>query len=261
MPITSTSRPSRNGPSWGGEPNTSNPNNNNEAAPNDWVSQSWQSNAPRTQATIRTNQSDSYFDNENDEDYRDLPDAWSDGEDYAYATQSWSMPPPGYDTVLKPEALWQPYNMQQYNHEVETIKQLRHLGTFGMRPPYRFGTHKEDPLATEYTKLQPSVPTIASSAMAGQRGGHLFLSERHAAVVTYTNAAITKLSKTINIDSWGRTAPFPYDTMRSAPDTSFNEHGNGAGKPSYQWYTKMEVACQNFRKTLVDWRHCYEELD
>ena len=70
-----------------------------------------------------------------------------------------------------------------------------------------------------------------------------------------------KLRKTINIDSWGRTAPFPYDTMRSAPDYSFDEHGNAGGKTSYRWCTKIEVAYQNFRKTLVDWRHCNEELD
>ena len=49
--------------------------------------------------------------------------------------------------------------------------------------------------------------------------------------------------------------------MRSAPDTSFDEHGKAGGKPSYQWYTKIESACQNFRKALVDWRHCNEELD
>ena len=49
--------------------------------------------------------------------------------------------------------------------------------------------------------------------------------------------------------------------MRSAPDTSFDEHGNAGGKPSYQWYTTIEVACQNFRKTLVDWRRYNEELD
>ena len=134
--------------------------------------------------------------------------------------------------------------MPQYNHEIETIDQLRHLGTFGMNPPYRFGTHEDDPLATEYIKLEPSVLTIASSAMAGQPANHVFLSERHAAVVKKTNAAITELSKTINIDSWGRTAPFSYETMRGAPDTSFDEHGNADGKPTYQWYTKIEVACQ-----------------
>ena len=167
-----------------------------------------------------------------------------------YATHSWSTPLPSYDTVLKPESLWQPYNMQQYNHEVETIDQLRHLGTFGMKPPYRFGMHEHDPLATEYIKLEPSVLTISSSAMAGQRGNHVFFRERHAAVVTNTNAAITELSKTINIDSWGRTALCHYDSMRSAPDTSFDEHGNADGKPSYQWYTKIKVACQNCLKNL-----------
>ena len=260
-PNTWTSEPSRNKPSWGEAPNTSNYNNNNDAAPNDCVDQSRLSNAPRTQATTRTNQSDSYFDNDDHEDYGDLPDAWSNYEDYAYATQSWSTPLPSYDTVPQPESLWQPYHMQQYNPDVETIEQLRHLGTLGMKPPYRFEMHKDDPLATKYIKLEPSVLTIASSALAGQRGCHVFLGARHAAVVANTNTAITKLSKTINIDSLGRTAPFPYDMMRSTPDTSFDEHANAGGKPSYQWYTKIEVACQNFRKTLVDWRHCNEELN
>ena len=116
-------------------------------------------------------------------------------------------------------------------------------------------------MKSEYTKLEPSVLTIAPSAMAGQRARHVFLNERHAAVVTKTNATITDSGKTINIDSWGRTAPFPYEMMRSAPDTSFDERGFAGGKPSYQWYTKVEVACQNFRKALVDWRQCDEELD
>ena len=161
----------------------------------------------------------------------------------------------------KPETLWQPYNMPQYNHGIETVDQLRHLGTFRMKPPYRFGTHEDDPKKSEYTKLEPSVLTIALSAMAGQRAKRVFLNERHAAVVTKKNATITDLGKTINIDSWGRTAPFPHDMMRSAPDTSFDERGNASGKPSYQWYTKIEVACPNFRKALVDWRQCDEELD
>ena len=155
-------------------------------------------------------------------------------------------PGPSYDTVLKPESLWQLYNMPQYNHEIDTVDQLRQFGTFGMKPPYRFGTHEDDPMKSEYTKLQPSVLTIASSAQAGQRAIHVFLNERHAAVVTKTNATITDLGKTIDIDSWGRTAPSPYEMMRSAPDTSFNERGNAGGKPSYQWYTKIELACQNF---------------
>ena len=133
-----------------------------------------------------------------------------------------------------PEPQWQPYDMPQYNHEIETVEQLRHLGTFGLKPPYQFGTHEDDPMKTEYTKLKPSVLTIASSAMAGQRGRHVFLNEHHAAVVTKTNASISELGKTINIDSWGRTAQFPYELARSAPDTSFDERGNVGGKPGYR---------------------------
>ena len=89
----------------------------------------------------------------------------------------------------------------------------------------------------------------------------MFLNEQHAAVVTKTNATISELGKTINVDSWGRTAPFPYKLARSAPDTSFDERGNVGGKPGYQWYTKIEIACQNFRAALLEWRRCDEELD
>ena len=64
-------------------------------------------------------------------------------------------------------------------------------------------------MKSEYTKLEPLVLTIAPSAMAGQRARHVFLNEDHAAVVTKTNATITELGKTINMESSGRTAPFP----------------------------------------------------
>ena len=120
--------------------------------------------------------------------------------------------------------------------------------------------HEDDLLVSEHTKLDPQVIVIASSAMAGQPRGHQFLSPRHAAVVLSTNAAIHKLRRVIHIDSWHKTTPFPYDTMRSAPDTSLDEYRNAGSAPSYQWYTNIEVACQNFRRTLVDWQ-CSEELD
>ena len=225
---------------WEGEPN----------APNDesWADQSWLSNAPRTQATTGTNQSDSYFEPDDDDDaYGDLPDPYiHDDEDNSYATQSWSTRPRSYHTVRRPEPLWQPYHMEQYDHEVEAVDKLGHLGTFGMKPPYRFGTHEDDPLATEYTKLHSQVLVIALSAMAGQRRGHQFLSPRHAAAVSSMNATIHELRRVVDIDSWHKTAPFPYDTIRSGPDTSFDEHGNAGSAPRYQWYTKIEVGCQNF---------------
>ena len=167
----------------------------NRLHPNDWVDQSWQSNAPKTQASTRTNQSDSYYYNDDDEPWQLESD--NEGE-YPYkhsaldATQRWSTPPPSYDSVPVPEPQWQPYNMPQYNHETETVEHLRHWGTFRLKPPYRFGTHEDDHMKTEYTKLEPSALTIVSSAMAGQRGRHVFLNERHAAVVTKTNATISE---------------------------------------------------------------------
>ena len=97
--------------------------------------------------------------------------------------------------------------------------------------------------------------------MAGHRQGHQFLSSHHTAVVSKTNATIYNLRDVVDIDSWRKTAPFPYETMPSAPDMFFDESGTPGSAPSYQWYTKIEVACQNFRNALVDWRKCNEELD
>ena len=103
------------------------------------MDQPWQSNAPKTHASTRTNQSDTYYYNDDDEPW---PLESDNEEDYPYepsaydATQSWSTPPPSYDSVPVPEPQWQPYNMPQYNHEMETVEQLRHLGTFGLKPPY-----------------------------------------------------------------------------------------------------------------------------
>ena len=82
--------------------------------------------------------------------------------------------------------------------------------------------------------------------MAGQRQAHQFLSSRHAAVVSRTNATIHELRGVVDIDSWRKTAPFSYETMQSAPDTSFDENRTLGSAPSYQWYTKIEVACHNF---------------
>ena len=150
--------------------------------------------------------------------------------------------------------------MEPYEHEIETVDKLGHLRTFGMKPPYRFGTHKDDPLAKEYTKLDPQVLVIASSLMASQPQGHEFLSSRHAAFVSNTNATIHELRDVVEIDSWRKTAPFPYERIRSASDTSFDESRTPGGAPSYQWYKRIEVACQTFENALVDWRKCNKEL-
>ena len=96
--------------------------------------------------------------------------------------------------------------------------------------------------------------------MAGQRRGHQLLSPRRATVVSKTNATIHELRGDVDVDSWRKTAPFPYDTMRSAPDTYFDKNGTPGSAPSYQSYTKIEVACQNVWNALVEWRKCNEEL-
>ena len=170
---------------------------------------------------------------------------YNDGanEDELYHMQDWSSStqPPSYDEVHRPEFLWQPYYMEAYENELEIVDELQHLGEFGMKPPYRFGTHEEDPLAREYTKLGPNVLDIASDPTNGQRNGHRFLSQRHANVVLRTSACIYDLRDIVDIDSWCKTAPFPYETMRTARDTFFDESGTLAahqatnGTPRSKW--------------------------
>ena len=72
-------------------------------------------------------------------------------------------------------------------------------------------------------------------------------------------ADIFNLRDDVDIDRWRKTAPFPCDTMRTAPDTSFDESRTPGSARSYQCHTKTEVA--TFRKALVDWRKCHEDLE
>ena len=105
--------------SWSGEPNA--PSNES------WVDQSWESNTPKTQAASQTNQSTSYFEEEDDEDTND-EGTYNDGtyddgnEDKSYASQIWLSP--SYDQVRRPEPLWQPYYMEQYEDEIGTVEEL-----------------------------------------------------------------------------------------------------------------------------------------
>ena len=69
--------------------------------------------------------------------------------------------------------------------------------------------YDEDPLARNYTELDPNVLVIASNST----DDHRFLSKQHANVVSRTTACIYKLCEEVDIDSWRRTAPFPYELM------------------------------------------------
>ena len=216
------------------------------------VEQSWmgEANAPKTQASTRSAQTTAYTEEE------DLDDDGTNVEDYDM--QDWSYnQPPSYDQVHRPESLWQPYYMEAYENELETVDELQHLGEFRMKPPYQFGTHEEDPLARYYSKLDPNVLVIASDSVEERR----FLDQRHAHVLSRTAPCIHDLREVVDMESWCTTAPFPFESMRAAPDTSFDENGNPGSAPSYQWYTKIEVAYRNRRSALVAWRSCDEELD
>ena len=126
-----------------------------------------------------------------------------------------------------------------------------------MKPPHRFRTHQEDPLARCYNKLDPNVLVFASNSVEV----HRFLSQRHTHVLSRTTACIYNPCDIVDIDSWCKTALFAFRSMPAAPDRSFNENRTPGSAPSYRWYTKIQVACQNVRSALVAWQSCDEELD
>ena len=170
---------------------------------------------------------------------------------------SYSNQPPSYEQVHRPELLWQPQYMESYDNKLKSVDELKHLGELGMKPPHRFRTHQEDPLARCYNKLDPNVLVFASNSVEV----HRFLSQRHTHVVSRTTACIYNPCDIVDIDSWCKTALFAFRSMPAAPDRSFNENRTPGSAPSYRWYTKIQVACQNVRSALVAWQSCDEELD
>ena len=178
-------------------------------------------------------------------------------EDYDMQYWSYSNQPHSNDQVHRPESLWQAHYMEAYENELKTVHELQHLHEFGMKPPYWFGTHEEDPLTQSYNKLNPKVLVLGSNSA----DTHRFLSQRHANVVSRTTACIYDLREVFDRESWRETALFPYESMRTAPDTSFDENRTSGCARSYQWHAKIEVACQTFRSALVACRGCDEEAD
>ena len=133
------------------------------------MDQSWESNARRTHASTQTNQCNIYIkeDTYDDDTYDNgtyddgTYDDGNGGNLYTMQGSSYSSHPPSYNQVCRPESLWQPYYMEQNKNELETVAELQHLGTFGMKSPYQFGVHEDDPLAREYRKPDPNVLVIA----------------------------------------------------------------------------------------------------
>ena len=107
--------------SWRGEPNTP----TNESG----VDQSWELNAPKTQAFTQSNQSTSYIE---EDGYEDGTNGDGTNRDELYDMQDWSYSnqPPSYNQVHRPETLWQPYYMERYQNELETVDELEDLGKF-----------------------------------------------------------------------------------------------------------------------------------
>ena len=151
--------------------------------------------------------------------------------------------------------------MEGRDRELATVDELQHLGPVRIKPPYLFGTHEDDQLTGEYNKLVPNVLVIASNSTTVQREGHHLLSQQHANVVSRTTACTYGLRDIVHIDSWRKTAPFPYESVQTAPDTSVDKSGTPGSTPSYQWYARIEEACQKFRAALVAWRKCDQKLD
>ena len=89
-----------------------------------------ESNTPKTQASTRTNQSRTYTE-EDPYDNGTNKEELHDMQDWSYLNQ-----PSSYDQVHRPESPWQPYYMEAYENELETVDELQHLGEFGMKPTY-----------------------------------------------------------------------------------------------------------------------------
>ena len=58
--------------------------------------------------------------------------------------------PPNYEEVHQPEPKWPPHYLAANQKELETVDEVEHVGEFGMKPLYRYGTHEEDKLAGLY---------------------------------------------------------------------------------------------------------------
>ena len=182
-----------------------------------WVEESWmgESSAPRMQASTQSAQTTAYTEEEDrNDDGTNVED--HNMPDWSYSTSH----PPSYNQVHQPESLWQPHYTEAYENKLETANELQHLGEFGMKPPYRFGTHKGDPLSRLYSKLDPNVLVIASNSVEE----HHFLNQRHTHVVSKTRTCINDLREAIDMDSWRTTAPFRFGSMRAAPDTCFDKN-------------------------------------
>ena len=87
--------------------------------------------AALTYLLTRTNQSTTYTKEDPYHDKGTNKDELYDMQDWSYSNQ-----PPSYDQVHRPESLWQPYYMEGYENELETVDELQHLGEFGMKLPY-----------------------------------------------------------------------------------------------------------------------------
>ena len=111
-------------------------------------------------------------------------------QDWSYSNQ-----PPSYDQVHRLESpapilhgglffcvecsLSGPdCHMKAYENELETAHELQHLGIFGQKPPYRFGTHEEDPLSrspsppSARTRPPPPAPRHRRSRSPRHRHPH-----------------------------------------------------------------------------------------
>ena len=100
-----------------------------------------ESNAPTTQASTGTAQTSTYIEEDPYDNGTNKDDMYHmQARCYSYQTSS------SYQ-VHRPKSLWQPYYMEAYENELETVDELQHVGELGMNPPYQFGTHRKDPLA------------------------------------------------------------------------------------------------------------------
>ena len=146
---------------------------------------------------------------------------------YPYSTEE----PCDYDEVCRQEFFWPPYYLAGPRKEFEAVNAFQHQGEYGVKPPYRFGTHEEDTLAELYSKLHPNVLILRPNSVSK----HKMFNAQHEQLISTTRTCIVNLRNTIDMDGWRKTACLSIELMQTAPGTSFDENRNPGNAPGYQW--------------------------
>ena len=161
---------------------------------------------PKMQASSRHRQK-TYIDADEDMPEGLMEDDSTSGPPEYWPQESTLSRAPDYRQVVddRPEAQWQPYHWTRLRDELESASMMLKRGEYGLKPPYRFGTHPKYPLAPYHSILSPLVMIIESESKVA----HKALTDRHNALIMATKQALSGLRDVVNIDPWHLQVPFP----------------------------------------------------